>query len=159
MRRHAEYFASTAEAALAHNSKRTHSAEWIEKLTRDYDNLRAALKWAFENAEHAIGHRLVGALWWYWAQIWHLSEMQLWFEQALRAAGSSGQPRMGQVLNDAGSIAYMRGEVRARPCNCSEQAVTVLNRSGDRFREVMALGTLTNLLVSTGDQFRRARMR
>ena len=148
-RRHAEYFASMAESALAH-LERTHSAEWIEKLNGDYDNLRAALKWAFENAEHSIGHRLVGALWWYWAQIWHLSEMQLWFEQALRAPGTADSREWGQVLNNAGSLAYMRGDmVRAR--ELLEQSVTVLNRSGDRFREVMALGTLTNLLHSAGD--------
>jgi DNA-binding SARP family transcriptional activator len=76
--------------------------------------------------------------------------MHLWFEQALRAPGGADSREWGRVLNGVGSIAYMRGEVgRAR--ELLEQAVTVLNRSGDRFREVMALGTLTNLLVSTGD--------
>jgi predicted ATPase len=60
-RAHAEYFIALAQRAGPRLRDR-HQVEWAEKLTRDVENLRAALDWAVEeqSADHAL--RLVAPL-------------------------------------------------------------------------------------------------
>ncbi|MBV9786834.1 MAG: helix-turn-helix domain-containing protein, partial [Chloroflexi bacterium] len=65
---HAEYYlslAEEAERALAEDM----ATDWIKRLDQDYENLRAALTWAFDSAETGraeLALRLSNALWRFW---------------------------------------------------------------------------------------------
>jgi Tol biopolymer transport system component/tetratricopeptide (TPR) repeat protein len=69
---HAHYFVRLGEEAeqllLA-----ARSAEWLDRLETEHDNLRSALTWAFEH-DPPIGQRLAGAIWRFWWLHGHIRE-------------------------------------------------------------------------------------
>jgi predicted ATPase len=70
--RHALFCLALAEAAEP-ELKGSHQAEWLARLEREHDNLRAALCWwVQEEAEQAV--RMGGALWRFWHVRGHLTE-------------------------------------------------------------------------------------
>ena len=79
-RAHAAYYLALAE---------TVSEQWdsptvaIEQIDRDYDNLRAALQWACEGGDLAIGFRLCVALRKYWQRRGLYSEGLTWLADLL----------------------------------------------------------------------------
>ena len=80
-RRHAEYFLALAEEAEP--GIRVYSSEWLDRLERENDNVRTALR-QFETSgesEHAL--RLGGAVWWYWCFRNRHGEGRLHLEAAL----------------------------------------------------------------------------
>ena len=63
-RQHLTYFVALAEEA----EPKLFGAEqvvWFDRLAREHDNIRAALRWAVEGREVELGLRLGGALWWF----------------------------------------------------------------------------------------------
>jgi len=64
-RRHAEHFLALGEEAEPFTSVE-YSGEWIERLEREHDNLRAALDHLAASGEHELGLQLAGALADFW---------------------------------------------------------------------------------------------
>lgn len=64
-RRHAEYYARLAEDAATQFGGPEQTL-WLGRLASDYENLRAALDWAFGEGDPILGLRLVAALGDYW---------------------------------------------------------------------------------------------
>src|SRR2546423_3265303 len=61
---------------------------WVNRLTRDSENLRAALQWLHGRRQHQEPLlRLAGSLGWFWYMCGRLSEGMLWLEHALRGTG------------------------------------------------------------------------
>ena len=86
--RHATYFASVAEALRPHlygpDQGRT-----IGQLEAEQGNLRAALAWAVEHADAAIGLRLTANLRKFWLLRSQLTEGRNWLEQTLAMPGDA----------------------------------------------------------------------
>lgn len=80
--RHAHYFLMLAEQAAAQWSTPAVDA-WIEKLHREYDNMRAALQWARDSGHGMIGLRIAGALWKFWQGYGYTSEGRAWLDRLL----------------------------------------------------------------------------
>src|SRR6266851_2800249 len=84
---HADYFlqlAEEAEPAL----KGPLLAEWLDRLEREHDNLRAALHWTIEGGRAEMALRLGSALESFWVVSGHSNEGLAFMERAL--AGSAG---------------------------------------------------------------------
>ena len=64
-RRHAEYYLALAEQA-APELRTPKQLEWSERLEREHDNFRAALRWAKQSGEAELGLRIGTALWYFW---------------------------------------------------------------------------------------------
>ena len=60
-RRHAAYVLALAETAHAQLPGRDHGV-WLDRLEREHDNLRVALRWALEGGDRAIGAGIAIAL-------------------------------------------------------------------------------------------------
>jgi predicted ATPase/DNA-binding CsgD family transcriptional regulator len=122
-RHHAAYFAVLAEQAAAEILV-AQQAQWFARLDDDYDNMRAALRWATENNVSSVGHeervevglRLVSALWRYWLVRGHISEGLAQLEGVL-SAGLPGllgaEPDVmiarANALLGAGHLALIQG--------------------------------------------------
>jgi predicted ATPase/DNA-binding CsgD family transcriptional regulator/Tfp pilus assembly protein PilF len=82
LRRHATFFLALAEEAQP-RLRTPEDREWLERLEREHDNLRAALSWALERGETELALRLGGTLGTFWHARGHLDEGRKWLEAAL----------------------------------------------------------------------------
>ena len=64
-RRHAEFIAALADTAFS-ATRGSSQVEWLERLERDHDNIRAALTWSIEAEEFEMAGRIAGGAWWFW---------------------------------------------------------------------------------------------
>jgi predicted ATPase/DNA-binding winged helix-turn-helix (wHTH) protein len=102
-RRHAEHYRSLFERAEGEAPARP-SDEWLADFTREIDNLRAALDWAFSpDGDVAIGVALTAAAVPLWMRLSLLKECGSRAKQALGALGTGGtrDPREEMRLYDA----------------------------------------------------------
>jgi predicted ATPase len=80
-RRHAEHSVALAEEAEPHLRQGT--AEWLDRLEAEHDNIRAALDWLESSAEDEVGARLTAAVWRLWSLRAYLAEGRRRVETAL----------------------------------------------------------------------------
>ena len=136
-RRHAVYYAALAETA-APELRSASQAAWLERLSQERYNFRAALRWAIEHDEAALGLRLGGALWYFWHVHGYLSEGREWLSTvlSLRASGAAVSPtaERAQVLIGLGVLTADQGDFRAARALC-EEGLAGARASGDE-REV-----------------------
>jgi predicted ATPase/class 3 adenylate cyclase len=71
--RHAACYLALAERAQSelHGPQQV---RWLDRLEREHDNLRAALRWLGETPEPEPALRLAGALYWFWFMRGHIGE-------------------------------------------------------------------------------------
>ena len=138
--------AERAEPAL----RGKESTEWLERLEREHDNLRAALAGAFEAKIPELALRLGGALWFFWYQHGHWSEGRDWLERALER-GVSAQPRLrAQALYGVADIARHQDQSEEALAAC-EDALALYRESGDAAGVARALGQLGYIHQVRGD--------
>ena len=105
--RHTSYFAALATNAAA-QLRGSQQVYWIQRLSRDHDNLRAALAWADRNDPDTL-LRLVSALTSFWLVQGHLREGMRWTSAAL-ASGSGDSKLRADVLRRRGDIEWGLGQ-------------------------------------------------
>ena len=90
--RHAAYFLQLAEEAEPQLAGRQQIA-WLNRLEREHDNLRAALRWATEHSDAATALRLSGSLSRFWQDRSYTSEGRQWLERTLALPGAAAHAR------------------------------------------------------------------
>jgi predicted ATPase len=140
-RSHAEYYLGLAESAEP-ELRGPRQDEWLVRLEREHDNLRAALAWSRQSGDGAeIGLRLAGALGWFWYIHGHSTEGRHQLRLALeRAAGGSGAAR-ARALGMAGFLARLQGEA-AVSSSLLEESLRLHRALGDRWGEAFVLNGL-----------------
>src|SRR5438874_3677382 len=128
--RHAMYYLALAEQSepelFGHQQR-----AWIGRLTRDAENLRAALQWSQTHQMNEQLLRLAGNLGHFWYMCGRFSEAMLWLETALREAGPDvAVSARIKALYIVALIASHLGQrdllfVRAREC------LTLAQQNGD----------------------------
>src|SRR5437763_5923144 len=133
---HAAYYLSLAEQAEA-ELEGPRKVRWLERLEREYDNLRAALTWALspgsaQEDEHRreLALRLGGALW----QIWiarHLSEGRTFLEQAVAASPRAASAQRAKALSVAADLAVVQKDGQ-RAEVLAEEGLALYQQQGDQ---------------------------
>ncbi|MDQ6643383.1 MAG: protein kinase, partial [Chloroflexota bacterium] len=149
-RAHAHYYLALVEEAEPH-LKGKQQIQWLTRLERDQENLRAALGWLIEHMELELVLRFCAALWHFWYLRGYWSEGRRWLEAAL------GQPQKtaptlarARALCGAGNLAYYQvDDAAARPL--LEESVTLCRSLADKGELANALGALGVLLQDLGD--------
>jgi non-specific serine/threonine protein kinase len=98
---------------------------WIERLTEEQDNLRAALAWcrhAAEQPDREIGPRLAGALFWFWVFRGEVNEGRAALEAALAVDGSASPAARATALHACGELAWLSGQYAAARTRLEESA-------------------------------------
>jgi predicted ATPase/class 3 adenylate cyclase len=127
-RRHAEHFLALAEEAEPH--LRGRPKEWLDRLDREHDNLRAALEELEQADETQLRLRLAGALWKFWNMRGHLREGRRRLETAL-AADERPTAARANALNGAGAIAVVAERDFATARLRAEEALRLHTELGD----------------------------
>ncbi len=108
--RHARYFLQFAEAGAV-DLFGARQEESLTRLSREHDNLRAALRWSLEqDGDIEIGSRLVGALWWFWSVRGHFTEGRWWTERAMQVRDHLPPRTRAGVLRAMANFAFLQGD-------------------------------------------------
>jgi tetratricopeptide (TPR) repeat protein len=107
--RHARVFLELAERAAPELSG-ADQREWLDRLERDHDNIRAALDWAIACPDPELGARLGFAIWRFWQQRGYLNEARDRL-LALEGFGEKLPPVLRARLAEAcGGVAYWQAD-------------------------------------------------
>jgi len=129
-RRHAVAFLDVAQEASRHMPA-SGQAAWLDRLTLDHANLRAALQWSVETGEVAIALALVGAMWRFWQLDGRLVEGRGWADAALTMPGAAAPtPERLAAITAAGGLAYWQGD-RAASNDLYREQLTLSEELGD----------------------------
>jgi predicted ATPase len=125
--------------------------DWLDRLDREHDNLRAALAWARDNGETAIGLELAASLWRYWGRRGHAREGLAWLRELLARHGTGTEdPRLrARALNACGNLAG-RVDPASRSA-CYLACLDLYRAAGDRDGEARALNNLGRVAIEDGD--------
>ncbi len=108
--RQAEYFLGLAEAA-ERNSKGARRQAYLEQLTQESENLRAALHYSFEAQAPELTFRLIKALVWFWHCQAMVSEGRQRIQQALQTFATAHDTELyADVASAAGYLARVQGD-------------------------------------------------
>jgi predicted ATPase/DNA-binding SARP family transcriptional activator len=112
------------------------AAEWpLERLERDYDDLRAALASAVRR-EPLTALRLASALFWFWMSGGSFVEGRRWLDEAL-AAAPQPRPERARALVCAGAL-DLRTRGALQMVALGEEALAIMREVGDRHAEARA---------------------
>src|SRR5712691_3861901 len=132
-RAHAAYYLALAEKAEPELGG-PQQVMWLERLEREHDNLRAALRWLVEQGE--AGHsmeralRMGGALRWLWIVHCHWSEGRTFLERALAGSDAVTASVRAKVLEAAARLALGQGDTDRGEALCKE-SLTLYRELGD----------------------------
>jgi len=106
---HADFFLSLAEKAETFLNGEA-SEDWLEKLEKEHDNLRSALRWSLGNNNQTAA-RIASALRFFWSSRSHLSEGLSWSAAALRKTENTLSPARSKLLLSNGLFLRNRGDL------------------------------------------------
>jgi non-specific serine/threonine protein kinase len=135
--RHATFFLVLAEKADP-ELRKANQAAWVERLEKEYENLRTALSWVLGSGQIELGLRLSAALGYFWGLQGHASEGFGWMEAAL-ASGEEASPARAEALAHAGFIAWQEGAGVERATAFGKEALTFSRKLGDKRSIALAL--------------------
>jgi predicted ATPase len=153
--RHARWFTELVERSEP-ELEGDHQDEWLNRLDREHDNIRAALAYALDARVDMVALRLAagsGTFWWirgYW------TEGRRWLETALHTTSTDNPTLLFKTLEAAANLAYRQGDDhRAR--QLAAEAVRRAHQLGNdraiaRGLRVLALASLEE---GDEDQFQR----
>lgn len=127
-------------------------AAWLERLEREHDNIRAALRWSEETEEIELALRLAGAPVRFWEVRGYLSEGRAWLEELLMLAGDGGASASvrAKALVGAGLLARDQGDYY-RAVTHLEQGLSLYRELEDDQAIASALNYLGLLARDRGD--------
>ena len=146
---HADWYTALAEEAASalRGALQTH---WLTVLDTEGENLRAALAWARDTNQTALGLRLATALWRYWYVRGRLREGRDWLDAFLAGASDDAPAARAAALQGAASLAEAAGAYE-QAVVLSERSLALHRAAGDHAGEGAALNNLGNVARELGD--------
>jgi predicted ATPase len=145
-RRHAEYYCALGEASES-ELEAAQSANWLNRLENDHDNLRSALNWAAAN-DSQLGQRLAGAIWRFWWLHGHISEGCDTLGLFLSLASTDDKVRL-KMLSGAAQLSRLKGN-RELARSYSEEELLLARSTGDMKNAALSLQRLSFLRLDEG---------
>jgi predicted ATPase len=152
-RSHASYYLAMAEEIDAHWDSPTSDAA-IEQLDAEYDNLRAALQWARDGGDLAIGLQIAAALWRFWRRRGYLTEGRTWLEELLALSDDTSEATMLsarlRALNGAAWLASLQSDF-AQATRLFEESMALRRALGETASEASLLDNAARAWRSAGE--------
>ncbi len=151
---HAIYYLALAEEAGSEHGGSQQQAVWLERLEREHDNLRAAMRWFLEQGEarqsYELALQLGGALRRFWLEHGHWSEGQSFLRQALVGSEGITVPVRAKALSAAAHLALKQG-VYAQGGALAEESLLLYRELGDTAGIAFSLYLLGNVAWLKGN--------
>ncbi len=147
---HALYYLRLAQAGSTQLVQGGDQANWLRRLEREHNNLRAALTWATETPNRApFALEMAQAMSDFWDTRGYIQEGRQWLEMVLALDNTPSELR-GHLLNDVGWLARVQGDREAARA-FQEQALSIQQTIGDETGMSRSLENLAILASSQGD--------
>jgi predicted ATPase/DNA-binding XRE family transcriptional regulator len=127
-RRHLDHFLSLAEEAEPELG-RAAQHRWLERLEREHDNIRAAMRYALRRRDAGSALRIGGAVWRFWLLHGYLSEGRRTLREGLDADSDSSPQWRAKALWGLAWLAYHQGDY-PEAHRCGEEMLAIA-RVGD----------------------------
>jgi predicted ATPase len=151
--RHLDWCLSLAERA-AKELVGPAQQQWLDRLEREHDDLRAALAWSEQDRSRALsGLQLATALWRFWETRGYLTEGRTWLDHALAANKDGPAELRAEALNVAGNLANDQGDY-ARAHALLEASLGLRRNLDDMRATGLSLNDLANVVLNLGDHER-----
>jgi predicted ATPase len=148
-RRHATYFLAMAEAIEPFLEK-PEQASWLDKLEREHNNLRAALRWARDKGQVEAGLRLASALCLFWFMRGYLSEGRAQIGEFLSLSQSTVETTTHtKALDRAGMLARYQGDL-PRAYELIAESLSLRRKLDDRHGIADSLSNLGFVVLHQG---------
>ncbi|MGI8812936.1 MAG: protein kinase domain-containing protein [Pyrinomonadaceae bacterium] len=128
-RRHAEFFSRLAESAEPF-LQAAQSAEWLDGLEFEHDNIRAAMQWSLPH-EPQLAVRMAVALRNFWLLHSHLNEGYQWLKAARDISSDSDAALRFKLMNGLGLASRFRGDFETAR-EAYEQGLIEGREAGDK---------------------------
>ncbi len=128
-----------------------HQLAWLTRLVREYDNLRAALRWGIQHPESDVGLRLAGSLLRLWQLNGDWTEAGRWLRDIVagnRAPHNS--PGRAKALYAAAICDWVGGDLSTANERVAE-SVAIFRSAGDKPGLAFARGVQALVLGALGD--------
>ena len=145
-RQHLAYYVALAEE-FEREKFGSQAGVWVERLTLEIDNLRAAMSWALgQNVTEDVdvGVLLAGLLWEFWYHRGSLIEGRAWLTQATRSQAGGGRGR-ALALTGIGMGAAQQGD-NAEAHAALQEGITLWRELGDTVHLTEALHILGHVV-------------
>jgi predicted ATPase/class 3 adenylate cyclase/Tfp pilus assembly protein PilF len=151
LRRHRNWYLDMVARAEPEFFRGAESGEWLARLAREHDNLRAALQWSLdEPGEERAGLHLAAGLWRFWEIHGHLAEGRSWLERFLDATAGEVSALRADAYTGAGILAFMLGD-QSGASALHQQSLELHRQVGDPDGIAFAANNLANAAVLSGD--------
>jgi predicted ATPase len=148
-RSHAVYFTQLAESLSGPIRTPDHGAA-LDRLEREHDNLRAALRWSLDHGEADLALRIGSALWPFWKLRGHMSEGREWLERALDSSPDVPPEVLAHGLRGAGDLAAGQSDYEQAGAYL-ERSLALAEQLGDDAESAAILTRLAGLPHRRGD--------
>jgi predicted ATPase len=129
LRAHADWYVALADVA-EQSLRGRGQLGWVDRLERERDNLRAALRWARDSGDVELGLALAGRLWRFWERRGGVREGISWLEDLLSRDADVALETRARALNAAGNL-YRWIDYPARAARYAE-SLALYRRLGDK---------------------------
>ena len=153
-RRHAEHYLALATRSEPFLTGRG-QAEWLDRLEREHDNLRASFPAAAELGMTEEALESAGSIWRFWQQRGHFAEARSVYERLLALPGGPSKAR-AKALTGLGGIVYWQGdyeETARRYREAREMYESIDDRAG--LAEALLNESYVSLLAGRFEQGRQ----
>jgi predicted ATPase/DNA-binding SARP family transcriptional activator len=144
-RRHASYYLALVERAAPELTGGSRQIQWLDRLEREYSDLRAALQWSLDGGDVVLGQRLAGGLLMFWNRHFHYAEWEWWIAQALEHRETAPLDVRARLLFSLGDSTYFL-QVPQAGVQPLREAVSLYRKLGDRRNTAWALVVLAIVL-------------
>jgi predicted ATPase len=117
--RHAGYFLALAAGASV-GVTGSEQANWLERLAREHDNLRAVFAYLLARDRMAEAARLGWALCWFWFIGGHGTEGRRWMARVLERADTLDLLDRARALGSAAALCFLQGDFEEALAACAE---------------------------------------
>lgn len=147
--RHLSWFAGLTERAEDGLSGHD-TADWMDRLRADNDNLRAALEWSLAHEQSALSAlRMVGTLWRFWLRSGALTEGIEWASRAVATSSTTNSRDRGKALYGLSSLLFFHGALE-RSREVADEALALGEDEADPVITVRALAAQGRIDVTEG---------